>query len=107
MLAGDRRAIVVVASIVGLDPRVRLFRQRADYVRQCIIRQPRRAVVVGFARKHLLARRGWATINTVAVGAHTRVIPRRKEGATRADRYVRHPLRTVRGIAVQLERRTK
>ena len=35
------------------------------------------------------------------------VIPRREEGAGRADRDVRLPLRTGRGIAVQLERRAK
>ena len=35
------------------------------------------------------------------------VIPRREEGAASADRDVRLPLRTGRGIAVQLERRAK
>src|SRR5207245_1439761 len=80
---------------------------RTHYVRERIIRQPRRAIVVGLARKHLVARRGWATISAVGVGAHPRVIPRCKEGASRADRQVRLPLRTVRGIAIQLEWRAK
>src|SRR6266478_1327683 len=103
MLGGDRSAVVVVARIGPLDVRVGLRRQRTHYVRERIIRQPRRAIVVGLARKHLVTRRGWATISAVGVGAHPRVIPRWKEGASRADRQVGLPLRTVRGIAVQLE----
>src|SRR6202043_953649 len=107
MLGGDRSAIVVVARIGALDVPVRLLWQRADYVRQRIVRQPCRAIVIGLARKHLVARGGWATISAVGVAAHARVIPRRQQGAPRADRQVRHPLRTIRGIAVQLERRAK
>src|SRR4029077_9243253 len=98
MLSGDRSAIIVVARISALDVPVRLRWQRADYVRERIVRQPRRAIVVGLARKHLVARRGRVTIKAAGVGADARVIPRRQQGATRADRQVRLPLRTVRAI---------
>src|SRR4029077_5353542 len=107
MLSGDRSAIVVVARIGALDVPDRLRWQRADYVRERIVRQPRRPVVVGVSRKLLVTRRGWATINAVGVGAHTRVIPRRQQGATRADRQVRLPVRTVGGMRVQFDRGTK
>src|SRR4030095_11322007 len=71
------------------------------------IRQPCRAIVVGLARKHLVARRGWVTIAAVSVGAHARVIPRSQKRPRRADRQVSLPLRTSRGIGVQLQRRGK
>src|ERR1700730_7981750 len=107
MLGGDRSAVVVVACIGGLDVPVRLRWQRTDYVRERIVRQPRRAVVVGLARPHPVTRHGWVTISAVRAGGLARIIPRRQEGATRADRQVTLPLRTGRGIGVQLERRAK
>src|SRR6185312_7668905 len=42
-----------------------------------------------------------------ATGTLSRVIPYRKNSATGANRNVRLPLRTGRGIGVQLERRTE
>ena len=105
MLGGYRGAIIVVARIGRLDAVIRLRRQRADNVRECIVRQPRRAVIGGFARPHPVTGNG-----RVAPGAAStlaRVIPRRQEAAGRADREVRLPLRTDRGIGVQLERRGK
>src|SRR5205823_3311253 len=81
--------------------------QRAGHVRQRIVRQPTRAVVVGFARIHLVTRRGRVPILAVGVGAVPRVIPRRQESATRADRQVRLPVRTGRGVGVELQRRAK
>jgi hypothetical protein len=79
--------------------------QRGNYVRERVIRQPRRAVIVGLARPHPVARDSWVT--TRAAGALARIIPRRKESAGRTNRQIRLPLRTCRGIGVQLQRRAK
>jgi hypothetical protein len=82
-----------------------LRRKRGNNVRKCIVRQPRRAVIVGSARPHPVAGNG-----RVAPGAAStlaRVIPRRQEAASWAHREVRLPLRTNRSIGVQLERRGK
>src|SRR5437870_1862842 len=105
MLGDDRSAVIVVARIGPLDVEVGLRRQRTDYVRQRIISQPCQAVVVGLARPHPVT--GNARVTISAVGALARVIPRRQEGAGRADRKVGLPLRTGGGISVQLERRAK
>src|SRR2546423_5658184 len=105
MLGGYRRAVVVVACVGRLDPRVRLFRQRGDHVRKHVVRQPRRAVVVGFARPHPVTRSAWVACN--AVCAFARVIPCRQEGASRADRKVRLPLRTGTAVGVQHDRRAE
>src|SRR5207244_1041460 len=98
MLGGDRGTIVVVTHIVRLDVPVRLSRERAHYIRQCIIRQPGCAVVVGLARPHLVT--GNTRVTNGAAGAVARVIPRRQEGARGADRQVSLPLRTSSGISV-------
>src|SRR6266480_1043082 len=105
MLGGDRRAVVIVACIRGLDPWIRLFRQRGDYVRKRVIRQPTRAIIVGFARPHPVTRSAWVASN--AACALTRVIPRGKESASRADRKVRLPLRTGTAVGVQQNRRAE
>src|SRR6266403_4735405 len=105
MLRGDRRAVVIVACIRGLDPWIRLFRQRGDYVRKRVIRQPTRAIIVGFARPHPVTRSAWVASN--AACALTRIIPRGKESASRADRKVRLPLRTGTAVGVQQNRRAK
>ena len=105
MLGGYRGAIIVVARIGRLDARIGLRRKRGNNVRKCIVRQPRRAVIAGFARPHSVTGNG-----RVAPGAAStlaRVIPCRQEAAGRAHREVRLPLRTNRGIGVQLERRGK
>jgi hypothetical protein len=105
VIGGYRGAVVVVARIGRLDAVIRLCRERGDNVRECIVRQPRRAVIGGFARPHPVTGNG-----RVAPGAAStlaRVIPRRQEAAARADREVRLPLRTDRGIGVQFERRGK
>src|SRR6516162_8643154 len=102
-----RRAVVVVARIRGLYPGVRLRRKRSDYVRQRIVRQPAHATVVGLARPHPVTGSGWVTIRAVGASGLACIIPRRKQGASGADRQVRLPLRTCRSIGVQLERRAK
>jgi hypothetical protein len=77
-------AIVVVAHVVRDDSRLRMLRQRADHVREHIIRQPRHAVVVGLARPHPVARNGWVTSG--AGGALAGVVPYREHRAIRPDR---------------------
>src|SRR4029077_18925072 len=107
MLGQQRSAVVVVARVAPHDVRVALCWQRTDYIRQRIVRQPAQAVVVGLARPHPVTGTGWGTILAVGVEALARVIPRRQQRASRADRQVRLPLRTRRGISVQLQRRAK
>src|SRR5947209_16247179 len=105
MLGDDRSAVIVVARIGPLDVEVGLRRQRTNYVRQRIVSQPCHAVVVGLARPHPVT--GNARVSISAVGALARVIPRRQESTGITDRNVGLPLRTGRGIAVQLERRAE
>jgi hypothetical protein len=105
VLGGYRGAVVVVARIGRLDARIGLRRERGDNVRECIVRQPRRAVIVGLARPHPVTGNGWVAPGAASTLA--RVIPRRQEAAGRTDREVRLPLRTGRGVGVQLERRGK
>ena len=57
-------------------------------------------------RDHILVARN-GRVTRGAAGALARVIPRGEESAGRANRKVRLPLRTGRGIGVQLERRAK
>ena len=105
MLGGYRRPIVIVASVRRLDARIRLPRQRRDYIGERIIRQPTHAVIVGLARPHPVAWNSRATTGTT--GALARVIPCRQERAGGADRQVRLPLRTRPAVGVQLQRSTK
>src|SRR6516162_2459996 len=102
MFGGYRRTVVVVASISSLNVKVRLSRQWAANVRQRVIGQPSQAIVVRFPRIHLVTRRVRITI--CAAGEIAPVIPRRQQRATRALRNVSLPLRTSRGIGVQLQR---
>src|SRR5438552_391899 len=105
MLGGDCRAVVVITCVSRLDPWVRLFRQWGDYVREHVVRQPACAVIVGLPRPHPVTRSAWVASN--AACALTRVIPCRKEGASRADRKVRLPLRTGTAVGIQQNRRAK
>src|SRR6266480_2613637 len=107
MLGQQRGAVVVVAHVAPHDVRVVLCRQRTDYIRQRVVRQPTQAVVVRLARPHPVTGTGWVTILTVGVEALTRVIPRCQKGAGRTHRQVRLPLRTGPTISVQQKRRTK
>src|SRR5438105_5239708 len=96
MLGGQSGGVVVVA------PRLR--GQRADYVREGIVRQPGDAVVVGPARIHPVTRGVDTRRASGRPPAITLVIPDCKDGATRADRKVGLPLRLQGiGVAVQLE----
>src|SRR4029453_9043092 len=105
MLGGYRRSVVVVASISALNERVRLSRQWAANIRESVVRQPTRSIIVGLARIHLVKRRIRITIDAVREIAP--VIPHRQKRATRALRYVSLPLRTSCGIGVQLHRGAK
>ena len=80
-------------------------RQWTDYVRERIISQPGRAVVVRLAREHLVARSSSA--GRVAISAGTRVVPHGEDGASRAYRQVGLPLGGGTGIGVQLQWRAK
>ena len=83
----------------------RFVLEGADYVAEGHVGEPSRTVVGGLARPHPVARDAWVTFG--AAGALARVIPRGEESASGADRNVRLPLRTGRGIGVQFERRAK
>src|SRR5437667_8456860 len=108
MLGGQRRGVVVVAHIRRYDARFGSRRQRADYVREGFVRQPGKAVVVGPARIHPVTRAVAASYASRCPSAITLVVPDRKEGTTRADRQIWHPLRLGRvGVTVQLEWRTE
>src|SRR4030095_13455379 len=105
MLGKYRRAVVIVAHIAVHDPWVELRRQGGDYVREHVVRQPALPVIVGLARPHPVTRRvgTWRT----ATPGLSRVIPHRKQRASRADRKVRLPLGTGSCVGVQLEWRTE
>src|SRR5881227_1984503 len=60
MFAGDRRAIVEGAHVRD-DARVVLSWQRADHIREHIVRQPSRTVVGGLACPHPVTRDGCVT----------------------------------------------
>src|SRR5262249_55587677 len=105
MLGEQRRAIVVVASVIAEDERVLLRRQGCDYVRKHIVRQPVRAIVVGLARPHPVARNSLIPLG--AVGGLPGIIPDGEEGASLADRKVRFQIRTASGISVKLKWRAK
>ena len=98
MLGQQRGAVVVVSRVSRLDPRVRLRWQRSDDVREHVIWQPARAVVVGLARPHPVTRNGRVTSS--AACALASVIPRRKERAGGAHRQVNLPLRPRGSIGV-------
>src|SRR2546429_3374736 len=104
MFAGDRRAIVEGAHVRD-EARVVLSWQRANHIREHIVRQPSHTVVGGLACPHPVTRNGWVT--TCAAGALACVIPHGEKGAARADRQIGLPIRTSSGISVQLERRAK
>jgi hypothetical protein len=108
MLGRHRGGVVVVAQIRRYDARFGLPRQRADYVREGIVRQPGDAVVVRPARIHPITRAVTASYASRRPAAITLVVPDGKEGATGANRKTRLPLRLGRiGIAVELEGGTK
>jgi hypothetical protein len=67
------RTVVVIACIGGVDPRIRLRRQRTYYVRQRIVNRPCRAIIGGLARPHSVARN--LRVTARATGALPRVIP--------------------------------
>src|SRR5215472_9978880 len=98
MLGGYRRTVVVVASISSLNVKVRLSRQWAANIRESVVRQPTRSIIVGFARIHLVTRCIRVTVGTG--GKIASVIPHRQERATRALGKVRLPLRASRSIRV-------
>src|SRR4249919_4242628 len=101
MLGLQRRAVVVVPRIRGLDVGITLRWQRTDHIRKHIVRQPCQAVIVGLARPHPVAGDAWVAFR--ASGALSRVIPCRQEGAGWAHRKVSLPLRPGSGITVQLK----
>ena len=105
MLGEQRGAVVIIARVITKDVRVLFRRQGADYVRKLHVALPGRAAVVGLVRPHPVARNSRVALR--AAGALPRVIPDSQEGASRADRKVRLPLRTGSGIGVQLDRRAK
>src|SRR5436190_1952508 len=105
MFGGCCRAVVVIARVARYNRWVRLPRQRTHYVRKRIVRQPTHTIVVGLARPHPVT--GDVRVTFRATRALARIVPRRQQSARRADRQVRHPLRTSRGIGIQLERRAK
>ena len=87
-------AVVVVARIFRYDARIRLARQRGDYVAELHVGEPGGAVVDGLARPHPVARNGLVTL--LAAGALARVIPHRQKAAIGGGREVGLPLRTGR-----------
>src|SRR5437870_5917694 len=97
MFAGDRRAIVEGAHVRD-EARVVLSWQRANHIREHIVRQPSHTVVGGLACPHPVTRNGWVT--TCAAGALACVIPHGENGAARADRQIGLPIRTSSGISV-------
>src|SRR5262249_56916239 len=58
VLVGRGTGIVIVTRIGRLDPGVRLRRQRANYIRERLVRQPTHAIVGGTARPHPLTGNG-------------------------------------------------
>ena len=93
------RGVVVVARIFRYDAWVRLAGKGAHYVAERHVGEPSNTVVGGLAPPHLVARNGRVAL--LAVGTPARVIPHRKDSATRADRDVRLPLRAGSAIGVQ------
>src|SRR6266496_3349588 len=105
MLVRRGTGIVIIARIGGLNTRVRLRRQRANHIRERLIRQPTRAVVGGPARPHPVTRNGGIT--TSAADTLACVIPYSEDSATGTDRKIGFPLRPRRGVCVQLQRCAK
>src|SRR5437667_7120240 len=105
MLGKNGRPIVVIARVARHNKRIALSWQWCDHIAEGHIGEPGCAIVSRLARPHPVA--GDARVTLGATGALAPVIPHGENGATRANRNVRLPLRTGRGIAVQLERRTK
>ena len=91
VLVRGRTGIVIIACIGRLNTRVGLRRQRANQIRERLVRQPTHAVVGGPARPHSVTGNGGIT--TSAAGTLARVIPYGENSATGADRQVRLPLR--------------
>src|SRR6188472_4123709 len=96
MFARDRRGIVEAANVRD-DARLGLSRQRADHIREHIVRQPSYTVVSGLARPHPVTRNGCVKGATSALSC---VIPHGEKGATGTDRQVGLPIRTSTGITV-------
>lgn len=108
MLVDRGSGIVIVPRIHRLYARIRLKRQRRDYVREGVVRQPGRAVIGGSARPHTVTRRTRAGRLTTSRCPFTLVIPYRKKAASRAHRNVRLPLGFGRiRITIELERGAK
>src|SRR3954447_12670173 len=98
MVAGDRRAVVVIAGILGDDTGVRLARKRAHNVRERLIRPPRGTVVGGLTRPHSVARGVFVALD--AVSALARVIPGGDNAIVVGDREIGLPLRTSSRVSV-------
>src|SRR5207244_7277107 len=84
---------------------VGLRRQRCNDIAERHVGEPRNTIIGGLAPPHSVTRNSRVPFD--AAGALACVIPRREEGATRADRKIGLPLRTGSSIGVQLERRTE
>ena len=105
MLVRRGTGIVIITCIGRLNTRVRLCWQRANHIRERLVRQPTRAIVGGPARPHPVTGNGGTTAS--AAGTLACVIPDGEDSATGADRKVRLPLRPRRGVCVQLQRCAK
>src|SRR6266540_2774924 len=104
MLGRHRGGVVVVARVCRYDAWFGLSRQRANCVREGIVRQPGHAVVVGPARIHSVTRAIAASHASRCPSAITLVVPDGKESSTGAHRKIGLPLRLSRiDIAVELE----
>src|SRR5262245_18145936 len=105
VLVRRRTGIIIVARIGRLDTRVGLRRQRANRIRERLVRQPTCAVVGGSARPHPVT---WnAGITTSAAGTLACVVPYGENSAIWADRKVGLPVRRRSGVCVQLQRCAK
>src|SRR5262249_55473513 len=108
VLDEQRGAVIVVAHIGRLDAWVALQRQRASYIRERIVSQPRKTVVIGLARMHLVA--GGTGAGRLTTGRYPRslVVQGGEKVACLTDRKIRLPLGLgCVGIAVQLKWRAK
>ena len=108
MLIYRGSGIVIVPRIHRLYARIRLKRQRRNYVREAVVIQPGRTVIGGSARPHPVTRRTRTGRLTTSRCPFALVIPHREKAAGRAHRNVRLPLGFGRiGIAIELERGAK
>src|SRR2546423_465658 len=105
MAGCQRRAIVVIARVARHNKRIALSGQRTHHIAEGHVRKPGRAVVSGLARPHPVT--GPGRVAFAATGALAPIIPSGKHSASGANRNIRLPLRTRRGIAIQFEWRAK